>query len=52
MVIFYPCPKCGKKESSWDGVIYCGSCEPAYQKEQERLKQMENWRVNEEYEYE
>lgn len=29
----YACPKCGKPESSWDGIQFCGPCESAYQKE-------------------
>ena len=32
--IFYNCPMCDKKESSFDGETYCGSCEERYQKEQ------------------
>lgn len=31
--ILFPCPKCGKPDSSWDGSTYCGPCEEAYQRE-------------------
>lgn len=34
---FYPCPKCGKPDSSWTGDTYCGSCEEAFAKECEEF---------------
>lgn len=33
-MIGFPCPKCGKPESSFDGEHYCGKCEEEFQKEQ------------------
>jgi uncharacterized Zn finger protein (UPF0148 family) len=27
---WYDCPKCGLKESSWDGHTFCGVCEEEY----------------------
>jgi len=35
----FECPKCGKKDSSFDGETFCGPCESDYQRdklEQER----------------
>ena len=32
-MIWFICPKCGLKDSSWDGIRYCGECEEVYQKE-------------------
>lgn len=37
----YDCPKCGKKESSWDGIQFCGKCEGEYQKEQADWREQE-----------
>ena len=37
----YPCPKCGKKDSSYDGEIFCGPCERAYRQEEEDWNQAE-----------
>lgn len=34
------CPKCGKKESSWDG-RYCGSCEENYVREEEEAREQD-----------
>jgi len=38
--IFYDCPMCGKAGSSYDGEIYCGSCEEKYQEEQAEKEKM------------
>lgn len=40
MFYFYTCPKCGKENGSWDGVIYCAICEPVFQKEQDKLRKL------------
>lgn len=30
-MIWFSCPKCGLKDSSWDGYRFCGDCEKEYQ---------------------
>lgn len=37
----YPCPKCGKPNSSHDGTQYCGPCEEQYHKERAEEKEQE-----------
>lgn len=37
----YDCPKCGKKDGSFDGMTFCGPCEARYQLE---LRQELEWK--------
>lgn len=46
MYRLYDCPKCGKKESSFDGYTFCGSCEEKFHREEEEFR-----RLQEEKEY-
>ena len=32
-IIWYDCPKCGKKKCSPDGYTFCGKCEVEYQRD-------------------
>lgn len=38
---FYPCPKCGKLDASWDGYSFCGPCETDYRREQRSDRRFE-----------
>lgn len=37
----YDCPKCGKKESSYNGESFCGKCETTYLKEEAQFRKSE-----------
>lgn len=37
----FACPKCGKAESSFDGIKFCGACEEKYQREQATWEEQE-----------
>lgn len=37
----YDCPKCGKKESSYNTETFCGKCESAYHAEEAKFRKFE-----------